>query len=361
MPHLAGAIGTVVVSKLDSVTEDGRGSMKIFKSIFVLAAVLLWAISVACDTPMARPAPVHVCSRNFCVDSTPSIDTVFRCIGQPDSDRCHWSIPGWHRNVLVSDYGVVAVVYDGGKLLPLDYDPETVLIQLWKNGRMVRAIHACEVKGIRHRRIASHYEWGIVRGFDQNERIRVTTSAGKKVEIEDPPEPAYNYFPTTMVDKFRAQWYGGFLNAFEEPSLWELSTQNPTQAYRFTWLRTFHHPVVVRIDVRADGICELTAKVGLGAGGYDPGMLIRNERRPLTRQQSEWFLNEVVRQKFWNLPDEESRPGGMDGSQWIIEGVKNGRYQIQDRWSPRAGPIHDLGLAMIFGLADLSIPKDEIY
>jgi hypothetical protein len=330
------------------------------RSIVILAFAMLWAVAAVCGTPLAKPAPVHVCSRNFCLDSTPGGDTVFRCIKQPDSDRCHWSIPGWHRNIFVSDYGVVAVVQDGGNSVPLDYDPDTVLIQLWKNGRMVRAIRAREVPGIRQRRTASHYEWGVVRGFDQNSRIVVTTSAGKSVQIANPPRPSYNYFPVSEVDEFHGQWYGAFLNAFDEPSLWERSKKSPAQAYRFTWLRTFHHPVVIRIEVRSDGICELTAKVGLGSGGYDPGMLIRNGTSPLTKEQSEWFLNQVIL-KFWNEPHERDKPGGTDGSQWIIEGVKNGQYRIEDRWSPEAGPIHELEMAMAIGLAGLKVPKEEIY
>jgi len=28
---------------------------------------------------------------------------------------------------------------------------------------------------------------------------------------------------------------------------------------------------------------------------------------------------------------------GLDGVQWIIEGVKNGNYHIVDHWAPRAG------------------------
>jgi len=100
--------------------------------------------------------------------------------------------------------------------------------------------------------------------------------------------------------------------------------------------------------------------VGLRSGGYDPGKLIRNDTNPLTKEQSEWFLNQA-NLKFWGEAHERAKPGGADGSQWIIEGVKNGEYRIEDRWSPEAGPIHDLGIAMAIGLAGLKIPKEEIY
>ena len=50
-----------------------------------------------------------------------------------------------------------------------------------------------------------------------------------------------------------------------------------------------------------------------------------------------------------------------DGSQWIIEGVKNGQYRIEDRWSPGAGPIHEMGIAMAIDLARLKVLKEEIY
>ena len=89
-------------------------------------------------------------------------------------------------------------------------------------------------------------------------------------------------------------------------------------------------------------------------------MLIQNETRPLTKEQSEWFLNQAVL-KFWNEPHERDEHGGNDGSQWIIEGVKDGQYRIEDKWSPEAGPIHELGMAMVIGLAGLKVPQKEIY
>ena len=56
-----------------------------------------------------------------------------------------------------------------------------------------------------------------------------------------------------------------------------------------------------------------------------------------------------------------SDTAGCDGSQWIIEGIKKGKYHVVDRWSPAKGAVHDLGLAFALGLAQLRIPKDQLY
>lgn len=333
--------------------------MKTPALIATMAVALLQSAAALCDPPLPKPAPVRVCSRYFCVDSTPGADTVFSCRNQPDSDRCHWSIPGWHPHLFVSNDGEVAVSYDGGSLLPLDYDPETVLVQLWKNGRMVRAIHASEVAGIRLRRRASHYEWGFPRGFDQNLRIIVATRTGKRLRIADPPIPSFNFFPPATIDSFRAQWYGNFLDAMQEPSLWARSTQTRNPSYRFLWLRSFHHPVVIRLEVQPDHICALTVKVGLGSGGFDPGMLIQNDTRVLTKEQSDALLVHLTA-AFWSAPQEGPSTGGTDGAQWIIEGIDSGRYHLADRWSPSTGPIRDLGMELI-RLASLQIPANELY
>jgi len=63
---------------------------------------------------------------------------------------------------------------------------------------------------------------------------------------------------------------------------------------------------------------------------------------------------------FWGLPCFEDH-SGFDGSQWIIEGVKGGKYPIADRWTPGKGPVHDLGVILAFTLARLKIPKDQLY
>lgn len=176
------------------------------------------------------------------------------------------------------------------------------------------------------------------------------------------------YFPQGVLednaqgDAFRLNWYSKQLKALEEPSLFQESKRSSAESYRFVWLRTFHHPVVVRVDLQADGSAKVTTKVSSGAGGYEPGKLVENTSRPLTQQQTEKFLATIQRLQFRELPAHENpETAGCDGAQWIIEGVRDGEYHVVDRWSPTKGAVHDLGLMFIFGLAQMKIPKDQVY
>ena len=176
------------------------------------------------------------------------------------------------------------------------------------------------------------------------------------------------YFPNHAFDsdarlnKFENDWYSGQLRALHEPSLLSQSKNASVHSYRFLWLRTFHHPVAVRIEVKPDGTAILTTKIASGAGGYAPGHLVANTSKPLTKQQADAFLHKIDTDKFWELPPVSLREQqGDDGSQWIIEGVRGGKYHLATQWSPTQGPIHDLGTALAFELAGLQIPKAEIY
>jgi hypothetical protein len=58
---------------------------------------------------------------------------------------------------------------------------------------------------------------------------------------------------------------------------------------------------------------------------------------------------------FWKQSTQEkSDAAGMDGAQWIIEGVKNGHYHIVDRGSPSNAKYRDAALFLV-KLGDLQI------
>jgi hypothetical protein len=180
---------------------------------------------------------------------------------------------------------------------------------------------------------------------------------------------AQRYFPDhafstdDSANQFKIDWYSKNLKALEEPSLWELSQESKQQVYRFLWLRTFHHPVAVRIEFQSDGSASVTVKVTDGAGGYAPGNLVENRANQFSRIRVKWFLDRVDELKYWNLPTEEAKNGviDLDGAQWILEATRNGHYKIVDRWSPKDGPIRELGLDLMINLADLPLLYKEVY
>ena len=187
------------------------------------------------------------------------------------------------------------------------------------------------------------------------------------------------YFPAGSLDQTpqssytKEQRYSDQLQALKEPSLWELSKVRKVQTYRFLWLRTFNRPISVRLDINQNGTSLLTTKATSGQGGYKPGKLTMNKTRTLTKEQTAWFLDRLAELGFWGLPAyEKPQEGvglngektveiGLDGAQWILEGVKDGKYQVTDRWSPKSGPVRVLGIMMLIDLAKLRLLYDEVY
>jgi hypothetical protein len=178
------------------------------------------------------------------------------------------------------------------------------------------------------------------------------------------------YFPEAAFDQrkksndFVVEWYSQQLKALQEPSLWETSKRPEQQVFRFLWLRSFHHRVVIRLNINDDGTGDLVTKVGGGQGGYPPGKLIENRTQRISKQQTQWFLDEVKEVKYWDLPTrEEQHPNevSVDGAQWVVEAARNGTYKVVDRWSPDKGPIRTLGLSMAIDLAGMKLLYQDVY
>jgi hypothetical protein len=155
------------------------------------------------------------------------------------------------------------------------------------------------------------------------------------------------FAPTQDSHQFKVQWYSSQLKALQEAPLYAEKIDAKTECYRFTWLRTFHHPVVFRVDVQADGTAQFTIKVADGAGGYEPGKLVRNEKRAWDERMVKMIRSRFLGEKFFEIPAFEEGRLGCDGSEWILECVRDGKYHIVSRWSPESGPVHTLGFQLI--------------
>lgn len=147
-----------------------------------------------------------------------------------------------------------------------------------------------------------------------------------------------------VMTPFEADWYAEQLRAAGEATM---ADNDAPGVLRFTWLRTFNAPVIVRIDPLPGGGARMTAKQLSGKGGYSPGTIARQTTRDLTRQEQSRLAALLKKQDPFALP-----PRGCelmsDGAEWLLEttGPPEG-YQFVARQSPKSGPVRALGLLLL--------------
>jgi hypothetical protein len=166
--------------------------------------------------------------------------------------------------------------------------------------------------------------------------------------LSQPSGCRYGRGEEPVIAEFEAEWFGGELRAFQEPSLYLFSTDSlhdQNSSYRFLWLRSFHDPIVVRIERSDDGVAFLTAKQragGIGFQGHD-----KNLSRALTPVEVDQ-LNSTLAATGVLGERPKTCDSGADGARWLIEAADSrGTYSYVSRWTPREGPSREFGEFMI--------------
>ena len=134
---------------------------------FALAAIWL-AVSppTLADAPLPPPATYVIRSSSpscFAVSDAPKATTTAFKTTSTGGKVELWKVAGWHRvAVLSGDCRHLVVGYGGQNLIPLDYDPATVMLRFYRMGSPVREVRFDELIRDRSRlvRTASHYSWG---------------------------------------------------------------------------------------------------------------------------------------------------------------------------------------------------------
>ena len=155
------------------------------------------------------------------------------------------------------------------------------------------------------------------------------------------PKPADN-----PGDQLKDYWYATYLTALGERPLC-CNSSGSAEVYRFTWLRTFHHPVVISLQRDLKGTWLLHTKVSSGAGGYEPGLLGLDLVRSMSSDYTHQLRDAMsVNSTFWSTEAQDSS-AGFDGAEWILESSVGDNYHFVDRRSPSYGVIHDIGLQFL--------------
>jgi len=139
-----------------------------------------------------------------------------------------------------------------------------------------------------------------------------------------------------------SDWYGRHLRAAGEAPLF----QSAGSSLRFTWLRTFDAPVIIRLDTAADGAVTMTATELSGRGGYEPGAVARRIERRLTAGEAA-ALARMLEQSRVLEQTAVTCDLGLDGAGWVVESVGADGYRFIERHSPQDGPVRTFGLYLI--------------
>ncbi|MGE6760522.1 hypothetical protein ACQKGO_21065 [Corallococcus interemptor] len=154
-------------------------------------------------------------------------------------------------------------------------------------------------------------------------------------------------------------WCSGMLRALKEGPLLPLASG--AEVYRFTWIPSSRGPFVIRIE-HLGPVHSLHVK----RAGTEEGTLAVDRRILLTPTQWQAVQQRLDAARFWSMDRffATRNLSYLDGSEWLLEGGRDGRYRMVSIHSPDpAGParaIHDLGVFLV-ELSGLPMTEGSLY
>jgi hypothetical protein len=185
----------------------------------------------------------------------------------------------------------------------------------------------------------------------RHEDKKQASPTGKLTTLTVPTDSNSLYFPLKgnpsgaidqeqTLESFADIRYSHVLFVLHEPGLWNYS--GPKEIYRFTYIPSFvNAPVTITIlqdsldhrmtyrtrlhieRVRPDGSFENT--------GHDDSIVVDTT---FAVKPEEWknFQSCLDKADFWRLPG-TTDDTTVEGTQYLLEGTKNGKYHFAIRWS----------------------------
>jgi hypothetical protein len=179
-----------------------------------------------------------------------------------------------------------------------------------------------------------------------------------------------SYFESGGIDNFAL-----CLKRMKEPSLRTRYKYDASTSIRWTWLRSFHAPISVRITKSSGRNAFLTVTELTGKVWGDPGSISSRKTMPLSDVDWQKILAWSTAKEFWAslTSDEQASMLIRDGSIWVLEYSTPKQYELLTLPSPSAFvdrfgksglrsllPYVDMG-RFFLNLSGLVIPESEFY
>jgi hypothetical protein len=163
------------------------------------------------------------------------------------------------------------------------------------------------------------------------------------------------YLPPGQTD---ASLFSVILASLSEPSLLEAAKDSSVHSYRVSYFSPVPtHEMAVRLVVSADGSGQIASVVSSGEASG-----VKRTKNSVSSADVDKFLQLVEKAGFWSMSsneDTEQKDAAgrklyvLDGSFWMVEGVRNGSFHYVYRRNPKPSPITEIGCYLAKGLAKI--------
>jgi hypothetical protein len=144
------------------------------------------------------------------------------------------------------------------------------------------------------------------------------------------------------LSEFEAVWFSRELILAGEASL---ADERSADAVRFLWLRSFHRPIVVRIDDVGSSSPRMLA-IEFSDERAENDRIVRREVRQLKADEANAVRALITESRVFE-PRAEDCNIGLDGAQWVLERQQTGKYALVHQWSPENGPVLEVGTLLL--------------
>ena len=166
--------------------------------------------------------------------------------------------------------------------------------------------------------------------------------------------------PSPNHEEESARAAADFFGRFQEPPLGKMP-DCVSEAYRLTWVPSFHRTTIVRVWSSNDGQFITIKRLDRTPENRN-GNHYTETTRPLTNAEWEGTITLINAYDFWNISSAEKEPIPNDGASWLIEGNRRNQYHNVFRLLPAPNLIriirHMVALTGEDAEVDLYLPDE---
>lgn len=154
---------------------------------FSILFLALLSATARADEPMMPPSVWETCSPSgvYCARLDPHENRVTAYKAGMEEVSL-WTATGSSRVAALADDGEHMMLgYEGMNLIPVDYDPDMVMLIFFRRGDVIRRVAlSALVDRAALQRTVSHWYWGDYLGIDSNGRYAVRTADGREFRFD---------------------------------------------------------------------------------------------------------------------------------------------------------------------------------